>query len=237
LTVSFIQSEQRPILPGVLLAYGLFMPLSAAGFELGIGASGPWPNGVLVFLVHLALATLVGGIVLAVLRFKPAKAGGYILSAFVGLLSLGTLFVFTGLAKFIREGITAVRHIEPTSTVLSLPSLSPTPFPTSTPAVTLLPSATLSPTPTTEATPAYAVINASSYGGASLRTEPGGGEVLYTISNGLIVQVLPEITNVGTVTWVHVRWNNNEGWVLQSILVATSLTPTTVPTTTLKSTP
>ena len=61
--------------------------------------------------------------------------------------------------------------------------------------------------------------------------------LLNTISNGLLVQVLPEIRNIGTVTWVHVRWNNNEGWLLQSVLAATTLTPTPVPIPTLKTTP
>jgi len=237
LVVSFIRSEQRPVLPGALLAYGLFIPLSAAGFELGIGASNPWSNGVLVFFVHLALATLVGGIVLAVLHFKPVRTAGYLLPASVGLLSLITLFVFTGLLTVIRDGITSARRIVPTPTILSLPSVSPTTSPTSTPALTFLPSATLYPTSTLEPTPAYAVINASSFGGANLRTEPGGGVLLNTISNGLLVQVLPEIRNIGTVTWVHVRWNNNEGWLLQSVLAATTLTPTPVPIPTLKTTP
>jgi hypothetical protein len=85
--------------------------------------------------------------------------------------------------------------------------------------------------------PAYALIKASSYGGANLRTEPGGGVLLYTISNDLIVQVLPEIRNVGTVNWVHVRWNNFDGWVLQSVLTATDLTPTLVPTPRFTATP
>jgi hypothetical protein len=237
LVVSFIRSEQRSILPGALLAYGLFIPLSAAGFELGIGASNHWLNGVLVFFIHLALATLVGGIVLAVLHFKPVKAAGYILPAFIGLLSLTTLFVFTGLLAVIRDSITASRRIVPTPTFLSLPSVSPTTFPTLTPALTILPSPTLYPTSTLEPTPSYAVINASSFGGANLRTEPGGGVLLNTISNGLLVQVLPEIENIGTVTWVRVRWNNNEGWLLQSVLAASALTPTSVPIPTVKSTP
>ena len=35
LTVSFVRSEERPYLPSALLTYGLFLPLSAAGFGLG----------------------------------------------------------------------------------------------------------------------------------------------------------------------------------------------------------
>jgi len=238
LAISFVHSEQKPVLSSALLAYGLFMPLSAVGFELGINGSHPWSNGVGVFLVHLALATLVGGIVLAALHFKPARGSGFILPVLVGLLSLASLFYFTGLTTIIRNGITSARRIEPTPTLPGLPSASPTPFPTLTPVLTILPNATFTPVPTLEPTPAYAVINApASFGGASLRTEPGGGVLDSVISNGLLVQVLPEITNINTVNWVHVRWNNKEGWILQSVLMVSALTPTPVPSTMFTSTP
>jgi hypothetical protein len=238
LVISFVHSEQKPVLSSALLAYGLFMPLSAVGFELGINGSLPWSNGMGVFLVHLTLATLVGGIVLAVMHFKPARGSGYILPVIVGLLSLALLFYFTGLTTIIRNGITAARRIEPTPTLPVLPPASPTPSPTMLPVLTILPSATYPPISTLEPTPAYAVISApASFGGASLRTEPGGGVLLSVISNGLLVQVLPEITSINTVNWVHVRWNNKEGWLLQSVLEVSEMTPTPVPSITFTSTP
>jgi len=240
LAISFVRSEQKPILASVMLAYGLFLPISAAGIGLGIGTNiggvTLWPNGLLVFLVHLALATLVGGIVLVVLHFKPMKSSGYLLPVLLGLLSLMALVVFTGLATFIRDGITAARHMAPTLTTLILPSATPTVFQTPTPLPTRAPSATLSPTYTLEPTPSYAIITSPELGGAKIRTEPGGGTVLTTLINGSLVQVLPEIESVGTVTWVHVRaLNNIEGWVLQTVLTAT--TPPPVPTTTVTTTP
>ncbi len=101
LAISFVRSEQKPILASVMLAYGLFLPISAAGIGLGIGKdiNGVmlWPNGLLVSLVHLALAMVVGGIVLMVMHFKPMKASGYILPVFIGLLSLVALVILTGL--------------------------------------------------------------------------------------------------------------------------------------------
>jgi hypothetical protein len=230
LAVSFVHSEEKPVLSSALLAYGLFLPLNAAGFELGINASYQWSNGLIVFIIHLALATLVGGIVLAVMHFKPVKASGYILPVLIGLLSITTLVMFTGLTTMIRNGITSARRIEPDPTPLSLPSVTLTLHPTLTKVLTLAPSGTYSPTPTMEPTPAYALISASTYGGAKLRSEPAGGDVLSTISNGLIVQVMPEIRNIGTATWVLVRWNNKEGWVLQSVLIVSAMTPTPVPT-------
>jgi hypothetical protein len=75
-------------------------------------------------------------------------------------------------------------------------------------------------------TPSYAVISSPSGGGALLRTEPGAGTVLQALSNGLMVEVLPETETVGTVVWAHVRaLGTIEGWVLQSVLTATTPTP------------
>jgi len=165
------------------------------------------------------------------------RASGYLLPFFLGLLSLTALVVLTGLVTFIRDGITAARHMAPTPTTLILPSATPTVFQTSTPLPTSAPSATLSPTPTIQPTPAYAIINSSIGGGALLRTEPGSGTVITAIDNGLLVQVLPEIESVGTVTWVRIRVNTVEGWVLQGVLTATALTPTPIPTTASTPTP
>jgi hypothetical protein len=234
LAISFVRSEQKPILASVMLAYGLFLPISAAGIGLGlakdIGGVTLWPNGMLVFLVHLALATLVAGIVLVVLRFKPMKTGGYLLPVFLGLISLTALVVFTGLVTFIRDGITAARHIVPTPTTLVLPSATPIVFQTPKALPTSMPSATLSLTPMLQPTPTYAIITSPSGGGALLRAEPVIGAVLMTLSNGLLVQVLPEVEVVGTVTWAHIRaLDNIDGWVLQSVLTATTQTPIPTP--------
>ena len=60
--------------------------------------------------------------------------------------------------------------------------------------------------------------------------------MLTTLINGNLVQVLPEIEPVGSATWVRVRLADNmEGWVLQTVLTAATLTPT--PTLTLTPTP
>jgi hypothetical protein len=237
LTISFVRSEQKPVLPSIMLAYALFMPLSAGGVGLGIGAPSIWPNGVLVFLVHLALATLVGGITLAALRFKPMKASGYILPIIIGLLSLATLVYFTGLTKVIRDEIIATRRTVPTPTVLVLPSNTPTPLSTPTPTSTLTPSDTPQPTATTQPPASYAVISSPSGGGALVRSDPGGGIAVAVLINGTLLQVLPEIQSVNGINWVRVRWNNVDGWVLTTILIATTATPPPPPTLTPTLTP
>src|ERR1700690_1675737 len=78
LTISFVRSEDKPYLPSVMLAYELFLPLSAGGFGLGSGVAGIWPNGALVFLVHFAWAGLFGILTLIALRFLPKSLNGFV---------------------------------------------------------------------------------------------------------------------------------------------------------------
>lgn len=243
LELAFIRGERRPTLPSLMLAYGLVLPMGAAGFGLGIGVSPAWPDGLLVFLTHLALATLVGIIVLAALRFKPQTAAGYLFPVLVGLLCLAMLAVFTGLAGWV------VSRVEPPAanqspTPLGLASPTPGLPPSATPGAptltfTPLPSETPLPTPTSTPTPSYAVIAASSGGGAYVRTEPAGGTVITTLVNGTLVEVLPEIRTVESIPWARIRtMNGAEGWVLQGVLAASAApTPTTTFTRTFTSTP
>lgn len=233
LVISFIRTEQKPILPSIMLAYGLFLPVSSAGLGFGIGSAQLWPAGALVFLVHLALATIVSGIVLAVLKFKPVRAGGYLLPVVAGVLSVAALVTYTGFVNFdklidsLREGINGSRRTStPLATLPVKASLTPTFLPSATVTFTEIPSGTALPTDTFQPTPVYAVITASSGGGALVRSEAGGGTVLATLINGTVVEVLAEVQKVGTYTWVQVRLSNNiHGWVLQSVLTATTQTP------------
>jgi hypothetical protein len=231
LAISFVRSEQKPILASVMLAYGVFLPISAAGIGLGIGRDiggvTLWPNGLLVSLVHLTLAILCGGIILMAMHFKPSRASGYILPVFIGLLSVATLVVLTGLVSLIRDGITSARTIVPTPTSLIVPTATPLVIRTATPSPTSIPSATYTFTPTPVPTPAYAIMAASTGGGALMRTEPGSGSgtVIMVISNGILVEVLPETQLVLSTTWVKIRVNNVEGWVMQSVLAVTTQVP------------
>jgi hypothetical protein len=232
LVVSFLRSEEKPVLPSLMLAYGLFMPLSAAGFGWGIGDAAIWQNGLQVFLLDLALGVLFAGLVLLSLRFRPLKAGGYFLIALAGLASIAAVVTFTGAVNYIRDGILDThKTAAPTPTPLILPTRTSTVSPVPSSTVTLTPTDTPVPTNTLQPTPAYAIIQSSSGGGANVRSEPGGGTLIVTLINGTLVQVLPEIQTVGSSTWVKVRLMNNvQGWVLQSVLLATDKTP--IPTAT-----
>jgi hypothetical protein len=76
-------------------------------------------------------------------------------------------------------------------------------------------------TPAPEPTPIYAVIRAREGGGAYIRSEPGGN-VIATLDNGSIVQILPDTQDVNGVLWIQIVATRNdirvEGWIIQSVL-------------------
>lgn len=265
ITLSFVRSERTPYLPSALVAYELFLPLSAAGFGLGsgVGVGEIWPQGAFVFLVHFAWATLFCILTLFLLRFYPTSLGGFSFTGLILILLIAWLAVSTGAVDWIRiqAGLAAPKPAPTTEATATLP-LVPTITPTSTPkpvtAVIEVPTSTASQTPTTrpsatlpptrtptstvtaEPTPIIALIRASEGGGANIRERPGG-VVLATISNGSTVTIIPgDIQEVNNVTWVHVFAIVNdvriEGWIIQSLLVTATPVPNWQPSATLPAT-
>ena len=231
LTVSFVRSEQRPYLPSALLTYGLFLPLSAAGFGLGssVGANEIWPQALYVFLVHFSWATLFCLISLFFLRFYPTNAGGIIFTGLVFLLLIVVIASLTGFGVWAMERtglstpvpvtvtaaiptpkISATATLAPTENATETaglpkakPSQTPNPV-TSTSEATQAPTNTSTTTVTAEPTPIIAIIRAAEGGGAFIREKPGG-LVLKTLGNGATVTVIPnDYQEVNNVIWVHV---------------------------------
>jgi hypothetical protein len=226
-----VRGNRKPILPSIMLAYGFFLPLGAAGFAWGGGLPGTWSDGILVFLTYLSLATLVGCVVLSTQHFKSPRRSGTILLVLVVLLCLSALVSFTGLAGWFADRAEPVdnqRTPTPLGLVSPTPGLPPSPTtggPTRT--STDSPTAQPSSTPTSTLAPTYALITASTGGGALVRTEPGGGTVLTTLLNGTLVEVLPETRMIGTVQWAFIRTQAGlEGWVLQAVLALATPEPT-----------
>ena len=246
ITISFVRSEDRPYLPSALLAYELFLPLSAAGFGLGSGV-GPgeiWPQGLFVFIVHLAWATVFGLLTLFFLRFYPTSFGGFAFTGLVSAALIAVIVIYTDFGNWImiRAGLAPpqpVTVIESTSMPPTIPSVTSSPDretpviaapvstasqtskPSSTPA-TLPPTETPTPTVTAEATPILGVIRAAEGGGAFIREVPGG-QALITLANGATVTIIPnDFQDVNGVIWVHVFAiiddRRVEGWILQSLL-------------------
>jgi uncharacterized membrane protein len=240
LAVSFIRSEEKPILPGLMLAYELFLPISAAGFGLGNGVTGLWPNALLIFLVHLALAIVLGMIVYYFLGFRPVERKGYLLGGIMLTLALTAAISLSGVWNFI-----GAQMIKPTPTAdasLATQSALPTLAPTFTATATRRP-ATNTPapteTPTLQPTPVYARIRAVG-GGGIIRKSPGG-DAITSVQNDYLVELLPDevIVKDGT-AWVHVLVRTNsgviDGWVLQSLLVTATPAPTATNTPTITAT-
>lgn len=232
LTISFVRSEERPYLPSALLAYELLLPLCAAGFGLGSGVEGIWPQGLQVFLVHFVWATFFGIITLFFLRFYPITLSG---ATFTGLVIIAILAIVTYSTGFnqwikIKTGLATPEPVADTlqgatatSTVFTptaLPTITPSPVvaqatvvlgvPTQTPSITLTPKATIKPsqtptsTVTAEPTPIIGFIKAAEGGGAFIREQPGG-KVIATLGNGATVTIFPnDFQEVDKVIWIHV---------------------------------
>lgn len=149
LVASFARSEAKPFLPSVLIAYVFFLPVSAGGFGLGSGLQGVWPQGLLVFLTHFALASVLGLITLYALRLHPSM-GGIIFSGITFLIFAGIMFNFMG-SGFPPIVEAPAATSTPTQEPSALPSPTSSLTPTST--NTARPSSTSTPrTPTTSVT-------------------------------------------------------------------------------------
>ena len=246
LTISFVRSEERPYLPSALLTYGLFLPLSAAGFGLGsgVGLGEIWPQALFVFLVHFSWATFFAILSLFFVRFYPTSAGGLSLTGIVLIGLIAVLVSLTGFGRWAMEktGLSTPVPVTPTITLIAptavtntptvddatapigvpASSLTNTPAVTRTPRPTLAPTETSTPTITAEPTPIIAMIRASEGGGAFIREKPGG-IVIKTLGNGATVTIIPnDVQEYNRVIWVHVFVIVNderiEGWMLQSVL-------------------
>lgn len=233
--VSMVQSDRKPVVPSIVLAFELYLPLAIAGFGLTSGLPDLWPDGLVVFAIYLSWAALLGAFTLALLGFRPLSLFGYTLGGVVILLGV-ILLLGIGSAGAAINGQMGIPTPIPSATLTPSPvpptpttTLTPvppteTPTPTATPTQTTTPTLTPSPTPT----PVYAYINASSGDppGAKIRSEPEG-TVIRSYLNNTLVQILPESIEVNGLIWVKVIvvGEGTEGWILQSLLLVATPSP------------
>lgn len=234
-SASMVRSEKNAALPSVALAYGLYLPISAAGIGLGSGVPFLFPDGLVVFAQYLAGAVLIAAITFVVLGFRPMTLFGYTVGAVVLLLGIVILIGVSGAGASFGAQIalpTYTPTITPTQTMTMTPTRTPTiapsptgtVTPTSTPTLTSTPTQTVTPTPT----PVVALISAGEGGGAHLRAEPGfTAESITLLENGTLVQVMPdEPVEEGGGIWIRVRTvQGDEGWILQILLVTATPSP------------
>ena len=117
--VALVKRPAAMVVPGVGLAYEVFLPVVTAGFGLTSGAAHLFPDGLVVFGVYLAWAALCAALGFALLGFRPLTLFGYTLGG-MALLIAGVI-----LALVLGVG-TAVE----TKVAIPTPSPSPTPSPT-----------------------------------------------------------------------------------------------------------
>ncbi len=233
-TIAIVRAPGRSgdfitVLPNSALAYELFLPIAVAGFGLGSGIEHLWPDGLVVFVLHLSWCALLGAITLAVLGLRPLTLFGYTLSGAIALLGVILLAGLLGAGAVIGTGMglpTPTPSLTPTLTATS--TLTPTPVPptatltpTSTPTITLTPTPTYTLTPT----PILVEVRADVDEGARIRREPNG-ETIAFLANGAVVILLPETKEVDGEMWVQVQtFEGLQGWMVENLLRRTTATP------------
>lgn len=228
-TAAIARPEHNPAVPSVALAFELYLPLAAAGFGLGSGVPHLWPDGLVVFAVHLAWAALLGALTLAILGFRPLTLFGYTLGGAVTLLGVILLIGISGAGAAFGAQIglpTPIPSATPSPTATL--TLTPTPVPptaTLTPSITPTPTLTPTITPSPTPTPVLAVVQANEGGGAFIRAEPGG-QILGSRINGTLMSIFPEVVEKDGVIWVRViAPDGTEGWMNLSILATATPVP------------
>jgi uncharacterized membrane protein len=223
---TLVKERFNPSIPSAALAYGLYVPLSAAGFGLGSGIEHLWPDGLVLYVIHLAWATLLAAITLGVMGFRPYTLFGYSIGGVIALIGIILAIGFGG------AGIVATSQVTlPTATPSITPSITPTTTQTATPVPptasftpSKTPTITLTPTitPTPSATPVEALVRVQEgFTGAVLRDAPDGNIISTLFNDSLVILLGERDAGEASRLWVKVLdlENNVEGWVLQSLLI------------------
>jgi len=238
-TLSIVRSKRRAAIASVALSYEIFLPLAVAGFGLMSGIPHLWPDGMVVFAIHLALAALLGSITLVFLGFRPLTLFGFTIG---GVIILAAVILFIGMSGIgvVFWGKVALPTPIPTATYTQTITPSPTKTLTTTPTrmpptETIPPTATLtltpSPTdsPTSSPTPVYALVAVpEDLKGAFLRADAGfNQEIITSALNGTLIEILSDVAiEADKVLWLNVRLpDGREGWMLQSSLIAATPAP------------
>lgn len=238
-TLSLVRSKRRAAIASVALSYGIFLPLAVAGFGLLSGLPHLWPDGLVVFAVHLALASLLGSVTLIILGFRPLTLFGFTLGGVAALVAVILLIGLSGVGAAFW-GHVAIPTPIPTATLTPTgtasptvtPTLTGTPIPpTATEAPTLTPSITPSPSnsPIASPTPVFALVSVpEDLGGAFLRAAAGFNQDIVTSAvNGTLIEIINTVpVEVDNFLWLNIRLpDGREGWMLQSALLAATPAP------------
>lgn len=237
-TAALIRSEEpafrmSSVLANAALAFEIFIPLVAAGVGLGSASPHLWPDGMIVFSLHLAWAVIFSALTLILMGYRPLTLFGYTLNTALLLLGIILLIGFLGAGTVIGTGM-GLPTSTPTLTATSspTPSLTPSPIPptaTLTPTLSPTPSKTPTPTWTPSPTPVLRNIRVDLVEGARIRVEPNG-ETIGFLSPGSRVILLPESEEISGEFWVRIQTEDGQsGWIIQSLLSGITQTPSPAP--------
>jgi len=227
---TMVHHERSPAAPSVALAYTIYLPLVVAGYGLGSGVPHLFPDGLIVFAIHLAWGALLGAMTLAILGFRPMTFLGYTLGGVVTLIGVAAV-VGVGAYSLTLGWFApplAVATYTPTATFTRTPvpptatrTATPVP-PTLTPTITLTPTQTPIPTQTYTPSPVPVYARIGPEQGATLRSGPGydSPPVYPGVIQGTLVELLSEPQLMKGELWVQVLVieDGRVGWVLQSLL-------------------
>lgn len=226
---AMLHKDRSAGVPSIALAYELYLPLVIAGFGYSSGIPHLWPDGLVVFAIHLSWGALLGALTFAILGFRPLTLFGYTLGGVVTLLGI-ILLIGLGGAGAVIGGQVALPTQTPTITSTITPTVTKTPTPvppTDTPTITVTTTPTTTPTetPSPTPTPLYARIQTADGRGAVLRAEPEG-IILRSYFDGTLIQVLPGEIELNGVIWVRVVTPDSlEGWIVQNLLATATPSP------------
>ena len=216
-------------LTSVALAYELYSPLAAAGYGLGSNIPHLWPDGLVVFAVHLSWSALLGALTLAIMGIRPLTLFGYTLGGVVILISVLLLIGISGAGAVVGAQIGL-----PTQTPTSTPTITPTytitpspvpPTATYTPTFTLTPTLTPTLTFTPTPTPILATVRTDLAEGVRFRAEPDG-ETIGFLANNTLITLLPETEEKNGIVWVRIiSPEGTQGWIVQTLVIRVTATP------------
>lgn len=227
---TMVHHERSPGIPSVALAYTIYLPLVVAGYGLGSGVPHLFPDGLIVFAIHLAWGTLIGAITLAILGFRPMTFLGYTLGGVVTLIGVAAVIgvgAYSLTLGWFGAPLAVPTYTPPaTSTRTPIPPTATrtyTPVPPSlTPTITLTPTQTPIPTETYTPTPVPVYARIGPEQGATLRSGPGydSPPIYPGVIQGTLVQLLGEPQEMKGELWVQVLVieDGRQGWMLESLL-------------------
>ena len=132
--------NRKPNLVSAALAFELFIPAAVAGFGLSSGILSLFNSALITFLVHLAWATLLGALTLALLGLRPNDRVGYAMSGGLVVICLIAAILINGSVQ-----LPQMPHLESAMLPTTRPTTSVilTKAPTETPELTFTPEATV----------------------------------------------------------------------------------------------